>query len=197
MWSYLRGCTMILLLIACCQAYPATTCTNVCDPAICKNSTVSCEGGYLKPNASECGCCPVCIRYLDRGDECRATHIPPDHECGEGLHCSERTGTCVPPDSVVVNITERPQLPCNKAPQYKVTCSFDGTYGPRQCNDERCYCVTPDGQEIAPYQVPSQDKLKMECVCARVEHALSTATKQKLEMCDRFGNYKKGNVSPE
>ncbi|XP_063217745.1 insulin-like growth factor-binding protein 7 [Bacillus rossius redtenbacheri] len=184
----------LALLAAVAAAYPwAGRCVlrRKCEAVACP--ALECAGGQVRPNASSCGCCPACVKLLDRGDPCFQA-VNEEVACSAGLECSEKTRTCVPsigtihkpPDS-----SRHPpcgsskQTPWNSPPK----CSWDGTYAPRQCNAKHCMCVAPNGT-VLPYKQLRKHEDKMECVCARVEYAMSQFWSQRHVMCDPFGNYK-------
>ncbi|XP_064472139.1 thyroglobulin-like [Ornithodoros turicata] len=79
-------------------------------------------------------------------------------------------------------------------------CDPDGSYAPKQCKDDRCYCVRPDGrpydnQDTVPrYSVEEQE---MTCNCLREKELLSSAEVPMTMLirtflrhrCARNGNY--------
>ncbi|XP_064472137.1 uncharacterized protein LOC135386259 [Ornithodoros turicata] len=84
-------------------------------------------------------------------------------------------------------------------------CDPDGSYAPKQCKDDRCYCVRPDGrpydnQDTVPrYSVEEQE---MTCNCLREKELLSNAEVPMTMLirtflrhrCARNGNYLHSNA---
>ncbi|KAJ9591279.1 hypothetical protein L9F63_002182 [Diploptera punctata] len=196
-WQYLL---LLITIVSCYPKLPCVTsdgnCPDYLECAI--KAPEDCNEGYFKPNISDCGCCPACIKYLERGEDCHGINIPPLYECGNDLVCSQRTGTCVPPSAESPLIEEAlysskeskfSQNNCLEANQstigYHPKCTKDGSFTPKQCQDDLCFCVTVEGKPITRYKIPVKQAEQMECVCARVE-----AERNSGRMCDEFGNYK-------
>lgn len=83
------------------------------------------------------------------------------------------------------------------------TCDPDGSYAPRQCKGNKCYCVSPSGKayDMEKYSVPrySKEAEEMTCNCLREQRLLWDAgpsvassmlvTTFRLQRCARNGNY--------
>ncbi|KAG0420872.1 hypothetical protein HPB47_003214 [Ixodes persulcatus] len=73
----------------------------VCPAWYCSNETCTkiehCDG-IVKLNGSTCGCCPLCVRQLGRGESCFLDILggggAKGVECASGLFCDPRTVTC-------------------------------------------------------------------------------------------------------
>ncbi|GFS99724.1 u35-Nephitoxin-Nsp1a_1 [Nephila pilipes] len=88
--------TIFLLLIGV-AAVSAIVCPkNYCATVNCPN--VSCSENQLyKERGSFCGCCPVCLHVLKKGEPCGSLFemgVPPKVVCDKGLRCSPDTQTC-------------------------------------------------------------------------------------------------------
>lgn len=83
------------------------------------------------------------------------------------------------------------------------TCDPDGSYAPKQCQADRCYCARADGEpySIESYSVPrySKEADSMTCNCLRQRELLEQAGPKLVssmlvstflrQRCDRNGNY--------
>ncbi|XP_021933559.1 uncharacterized protein LOC110836558 isoform X2 [Zootermopsis nevadensis] len=194
-WAYLFTLTTFAVAY-CYPALPCLTQDGYCTELQCAiKQPDDCINGHFKPNVSDCGCCPSCIKFLDRGQPCHQVEIPAEYECGADLVCSERTGTCVPPSAETPLVEEaskgsnQPNMPCMEAvklhPKKPPACTPEGAYAPRQCRGEVCFCVTLDGRPIPYYKVIRKLADSMECNCARVEIARNNG-----RMCNKLGNFK-------
>ncbi|PSN38731.1 hypothetical protein C0J52_15353 [Blattella germanica] len=122
-WPYLL---LLSTAVNCYPKLPCMTADGLCPSELeCAiNSEEDCgEMGNFKPNATDCGCCPACVKLLDRGEPCHGVEIPQLYECGDDLVCSERTGTCVPPSG------KRQSTACVKTMVFALESKWRGTVG--------------------------------------------------------------------
>ncbi|XP_050406766.1 thyroglobulin isoform X1 [Patella vulgata] len=174
----------------------------VCPPGIC--AAVSCLrvdncDGMVK-NSGYCGCCPVCVKQLGENESCMQSifiGVPATAECGEGLTCDILHAKCIKKSA---NMNTRDIVTCATAHQKYMAqqhmlgaeepkCETDGTYSAVQCEGSRCYCVSPEGQQLG-FTVNRSESKNMDCKCARDQHAYSaTGLIGKLFSCGPNGNY--------
>jgi len=166
--------------------------TNICKNVSCPNLD-SCEGGYLKASGSFCGCCDVCVSYIDEGKPCW-DHVmlgmPLMHECRPGLYCSTKSHTCKKMNNIQQCDSDRKEV-LDKMNELGVpipTCDEDGTYSAVQCLEAVCTCATKAGHQLK-YQFSVSEAKNSACECAREEYSLKGRLGKRV-FCDELGNYK-------
>ncbi|GBO35785.1 hypothetical protein AVEN_182650-1 [Araneus ventricosus] len=86
------------LVFCCVDAQRIFGCKDVCKTKGKNCEVNSCENGTIYKNATECGCCDVCIISLNEGDKCETEVLPsiPRQACGPRLVCDKQEKKCVP-----------------------------------------------------------------------------------------------------
>ncbi|KAF8782881.1 hypothetical protein HNY73_013115 [Argiope bruennichi] len=88
--------SLILLIISVGIAYAVVCAPNYCDSVKCKPKNCKHNQVY-KNNGSLCGCCPVCIDILQKGESCKELFMlqsSPMVRCAKGLRCHAESRTC-------------------------------------------------------------------------------------------------------
>ncbi|CAL1288868.1 unnamed protein product [Larinioides sclopetarius] len=168
----------ISVLVFCCvDAQRIFGCKGVCETKGKDCKVSSCKNDTIYKNATECGCCDVCIISLNKDEKCETEVLPsiPRQACGPGLMCDKQEKKCVPVKTQCIadRAKHRYTLSLKDLP-YRTSwpeCDEFGYYKSMVClPDILCYCVDKNGKRIFGTEIDSKvDKkhLEMYCKCSR------------------------------
>lgn len=152
----------------------------ICPPDNCENippcPTPKCENGMLLENVAQCGCCSVCVKYLEENEICNPlSNGIPYSMCGPGLACDLRKIVCTPQKTVCIQ--ERvyyDELASNSSVILvgvrRPDCDISGHYNPKECIPGTvCYCVDKHGNRIFGTELEEFAE-DMDCGCSRFYH---------------------------
>ncbi|CAG0895243.1 unnamed protein product [Darwinula stevensoni] len=173
------------------------TCTNSATLSHCYDPSEPCEGKIIKNGSIPCGCCDLCIEYLEEGERCETEPSNfPKEMCGPRLECRGYSSSNDDPTCGKMNTPcVQRQVVYEEGSQnttFRPECDDYGSYAAKQCLlGSLCYCVDKDGIRIPGEAAEAEQMNKMNCECSRaVDYIKKTYPGAKnLPRCLANGNY--------
>ncbi|XP_022235272.1 thyroglobulin-like [Limulus polyphemus] len=171
---------------------------NVCDMIQCPPVT-ECPNGEIINSASLCGCCPLCVSYIEKGELCGQGPTAAASLCKPGLSCNkdtkrcdEQNGPCVEERNHRLSLLENKDYNFTES-LWLPECDSNGNFKKKQCKGSKCLCFDENGNRIFGLAERALAE-NMTCECSREmwkrknDEGLEWMTSPH-EHCDSMGNY--------